>query len=172
MKTYFSKHWAHDTSYKYSWEALIDKVNALKPYSVLDVGCGFNYFKGKIENLYGIDPYNDAADKMCSIEEFGGYRKYDVILALGSINFGDDGDIDRQMRAVDKLLDHDGHLFMRLNPGLVHHWDYESADVDFYPWTKEKIKHFALAYGYVLDEWEKDPNIHGSMRYYVHLIKL
>lgn len=172
MKKYFSKHWTHDTSYKYSWEALIDKVNALKPNSVLDVGCGFNYFKDKIDNLYGIDPYNEEADKMCGIEEFGVYKKYDVILALGSINFGDENTIDRQMRAVDILLNSDGHLYMRLNPGLVHHWDEESDDVDFYPWTKEKIKRFALAYGYVLDEWEEDPNSHGSMRYYVHLIKL
>jgi cyclopropane fatty-acyl-phospholipid synthase-like methyltransferase len=172
LKKYFSKHWTHDTSYKYSWESLIDKVNALKPNSVLDVGCGFNYFKGKIDNLYGIDPYNDKADKMCGIEEFGVYRKYDVIIALGSINFGDENTIDRQMRAVDTLLNSDGHLYMRLNPGLVHHWDEESDDVDFYPWTKEKIKRFALAYGYVLEEWEEDPNSHGSMRYYTHLIKL
>jgi hypothetical protein len=26
--------------------------------SVLDVGCGYNEFKGKINNLTGLDPYN------------------------------------------------------------------------------------------------------------------
>jgi hypothetical protein len=31
--------------------ALVDRVNALAPAVVVDVGCGFNPFKGKIRNL-------------------------------------------------------------------------------------------------------------------------
>lgn len=171
LKTYFSTHWRQSGEYKYSWDALIDIVNDLKPEAVLDVGCGFNYFKGKINNLIGIDPYNDAADIMIPIEELGSYKMYDVILALGSINFGDDSVINRQMRAVDKILKGDGHLFMRLNPGLGHHWSEESKDVEFYPWTEEKIRNFALAYGYSILEFKEDPCAHGTMRYYVHLVK-
>ena len=33
-------------------ETLIEQVNELKPRSVLDVGCGYNPYKGKIQNLY------------------------------------------------------------------------------------------------------------------------
>ena len=147
LQTYFSKHWKQDTSYKYSSNSLINKVNDLNPKNVLDIGCGENYFKGKIQNLYGIDPYNDNADQKIPIEEVSLYKTYDVILALGSINFGDEPIIDRQMRAIDRVLETDGHLFMRLNPGLDHYWT-DTKEIKFYPWSKEKIKHFAIAYGY------------------------
>jgi hypothetical protein len=172
IANYFSEHWSPDTSYEYTGDSLTDKINDLKPSCVLDVGCGFNYYRSRIHNLYGIDPYNECADRMCSIEEFGSYLKYPVVMALGSINFGGEDLIDRQMRSVNKLVKNEGHLFMRLNPGLDHHWDDNSKGIEFYPWTKEKIKHFALAYGYIIDEWEEEYNVHGSLRYYVHMIKL
>ena len=34
----------------------------LKPRKVLTLGCGYHEFKGKIDNLIGIDPYNSNAD--------------------------------------------------------------------------------------------------------------
>ena len=61
LHKYFSKYWQNDMKkWKYSGLALIDEVNSLKPRAVLDVGCGYNEFKGKIDNLIGIDPYNDC----------------------------------------------------------------------------------------------------------------
>ena len=48
--------------FKYSGLAIIDEVNAMNPDNVIDIGCGYNEFKGKIKNLIGIDPYNDRAD--------------------------------------------------------------------------------------------------------------
>jgi len=172
ISEYFSKHWEHDTSYKYSWDALIDIVNDLKPAHVLDVGCGNNYFKGKINNLWGIDPYNLKADQKIGVCDLGRYRTYEVILALGSINFGSETVINKQMRIINNLLESNGHLFMRLNPGLDHHWsEGKSEDVNFFPWTKEKLEAFAIAYGYSILEWQEDPNSHGSMRYYAHLYK-
>jgi len=173
ISEYFGKVWTHDTEYKWTGNYLIDEINSLKPNRVLDVGCGFNYYKGKINNLIGIDPYNDKADMKVSIEEFGNNIKYDVIMALGSINFGDDKIIEHQMRCIDKLLDTDGQLFMRLNPGLDHHWaEGKSSEINFYPWSKEKISNFALAYGYSIVAWEEDPNMHGALRYYAHLVKM
>jgi len=63
LDRYFSKHWANGMKkWKYSGLALVDEVNGLKPRAVLDVGCGYNEFKGKIKNLTGIDPYNYHAD--------------------------------------------------------------------------------------------------------------
>ncbi len=63
MENYFAKVWQPETKkYKYSGLSIIDEVNALTPDNVLDVGCGFNEFKGKIQNLTGIDPYNKRAD--------------------------------------------------------------------------------------------------------------
>lgn len=173
ISEYFGKHWKHDTKYVWTGDYLIDAINGLNPNRVLDVGCGFNYYKGKINNLLGIDPYNDEADLKIGIEDLGDHLPYDVIMALGSINFGYEANIDKQMRYVNKLLRTDGHLFMRLNPGLDHHWsEGKSSEIIFYPWTKEKIKQFALAYGYSLLQWEEEYNINGALRYYAHLIKL
>jgi predicted nucleic acid-binding Zn-ribbon protein len=68
LNAYFSKIWQPDMKkWKYSGLKLVDEVNALNPRSVLDVGCGYNEFKGKIRNLTGIDPYNDRADYKISI---------------------------------------------------------------------------------------------------------
>lgn len=172
LKTYFSKDWTHDTSYKYSWDALVDKVNALEPEAVLDVGCGYNYFKDKINNLTGIDPFNAQADCLIHVEDYTPGEKYDVILALGSVNFGTKKDIDRQMKSIDNLLEESGDIFMRLNPGLDHHWNDKSEGIEFFKWDMHTIEEYASIYGYNIVDWQEDPNIHGSMRYYVHLKKV
>jgi len=173
LKTYFSEYWQDDTEYEFTGDYLIDKINDLNPSNVLDVGCGYNYYKDKINNLFGIDPYNTKACSMVGIEELGNNIQYDVIMALGSINFGPESTIDKQMRCIDNLLKADSHLFMRLNPGLDHHWsEGNSTGVDFYPWSKEKIKQFALGYGYIIFDWQEEYNSHDALRYYVHLVKL
>lgn len=173
LKSYFSNEWSNDTTYKYSGDYLIDKINDLNPNRVLDVGCGFNHYKDKINNLFGIDPYNDEACSKIGIEDIGSNIMYDVILALGSINFGTENNINKQMRKIDEILKDKGHLFMRLNPGLNHHWSNgKSDDIIFFPWTKQKIKNFALSYGYSIEDWQEEYNMHGDLRYYVHMIKL
>src|SRR6056300_581168 len=64
LEKYFSNVWQPQTKkFKHSGLKVIDEVNALKPRAVLDIGCGYNEFKGKIPNLVGIDPYNDNADQ-------------------------------------------------------------------------------------------------------------
>ena len=98
LNAYFSKIWQPDMKkWKYSGLKLIDEVNDLNPRSVLDVGCGYNEFKGKIHNLTGIDPYNDRADYKISIMDFRANEKFDVILCLGSINFGSSEKITAEM---------------------------------------------------------------------------
>ena len=64
MESYFNGKWSDSSLdvYPYSGWSLVEKINAMNPDRVLDVGCGFNRFKDKINNLKGIDPYNDAAD--------------------------------------------------------------------------------------------------------------
>ena len=56
LKNYFGKVWQAETKkFKYSGLAIIDEVNAMNPDNVIDIGCGYNEFKGKIQNLTGID---------------------------------------------------------------------------------------------------------------------
>ena len=89
LHRYFSKYWQNDMKkWKYSGVQLIDEVNNLKPRAVLDVGCGYNEFRGKINNLIGIDPYNENADIKVGTLEYRSDQLFDVILCLGSVNFG------------------------------------------------------------------------------------
>jgi SAM-dependent methyltransferase len=135
LHKYFSKYWQNDMKkWKYSGLALIEEVNNLKPRAVLDVGCGYNEFRGKIDNLIGIDPYNDLADIEVGTLEYRTDQKFDVILCLGSVNFGNRDKIIAEVgRCVDLLAD-GGTMFFRVNPGVQH--DKPEADwIEFYAWN-------------------------------------
>ena len=135
LHRYFSKYWQNDMKkWKYSGLALIDEVNNLKPRAVLDVGCGYNEFKGKIDNLIGIDPYNDRADLQVSTLNYKTDQTFDAILCLGSVNFGSREKIIAEVgRCVDLLAD-GGTMFFRVNPGVQH--DKPEADwIEFFAWN-------------------------------------
>ena len=120
--------------WKYSGLALIDEVNSLKPRAVLDVGCGYNEFKGKIDNLIGIDPYNDLADFKTGTLDYKTDEKFDVILCLGSVNFGTRDKIIAEIKKCVELLADGGTMFFRVNPG-VQHDKPEAKWIEFFAWN-------------------------------------
>ena len=135
LHKYFSKYWQNDMKkWKYSGVQLIDEVNSLKPRAVLDVGCGYNEFKGKIDNLIGIDPYNDKADLQVGTMEYKTDQQFDVILCLGSVNFGSRSKIREEVAKCVKLLADGGTMFFRVNPG-VQHDKPEAKWIEFFPWN-------------------------------------
>ena len=135
LDRYFSTYWQNDMKkWKYSGVSLIEEVNNLKPRAVLDVGCGYNEFKGKIDNLIGIDPYNDNADFKLGTLEYHTDQKFDVILCLGSVNFGSKDKIIAEVAKCVNLLAEGGTMFFRVNPGVQH--DRSEADwIEFYAWN-------------------------------------
>ena len=135
LDRYFSKYWQNDIKkWKYSGLALVEEVNSLKPRAVLDVGCGYNEFRGKINNLIGIDPYNDKADHEVGTLEYRTDQKFDVIMCLGSINFGSRDKIIAEVgRCVDLLAD-GGTMFFRVNPGVQHNKP-EAKWIEFFAWN-------------------------------------
>ena len=135
LHKYFSKYWQNDMKkWKYSGLALIDEVNSLKPRAVLDVGCGYNEFKGKIDNLIGIDPYNDLADFKTGTLDYKTDEKFDVILCLGSVNFGSRDKIIAEMKKCVELLAFGGTMFFRVNLGLQHDKP-EAKWIEFFAWN-------------------------------------
>ncbi len=161
LETYFSGVW-QDQNFKcleYSGYQLVDYVNAQKPSSVLDVGCGYNRFKGKIKNLVGIDPYNDAADIKVSVENYIS-APFEIALCLGSINFGD---VDHQLEKLHTLWRKEA--IFRVNPGIPHAWaDY--GDVEWYSWSLDKIYDIAERYDYEVKQMEKEYTVQGDLRYF------
>jgi len=147
LHKYFSEIWQPKLKkFKFSGLKLIEEVNQLNPRSVLDVGCGYNEFKGKIKNLIGLDPYNTQADLQIKIKDYSTTEKFDVILCLGSINFGTHDKIMRELQVCKNLLAEGGKMFFRVNPGLEHEAP-ESKYIDFYPWNVYQITEIAKHLG-------------------------
>lgn len=143
LRRYFSTVWQPQTKkYKYSGLSIVDEVNAMCPRAVIDVGCGYNEFKGKIHNLIGIDPWNHRADIQTSVVNFIPEEKYDVAICLGSINFGSTDKIVNEMTAVTNLLGEGGLMYFRVNPGEQHAAP-ESKWINFYDWDPTFISNMA-----------------------------
>lgn len=139
LSRYFSEVWQPEMKkFKYSGLAIIDEVNSLKPRSVLDIGCGYNEFKGKIDNLVGLDPFNSRADIRCKIADYRTDKQYDAVLALGSINFGSTDKVFGELERAVEVTAPKGKLFFRVNPGLQH-TPPESKWISFYPWNSNFI---------------------------------
>lgn len=155
LNEYFANTWCSSTGkYIYSGYAILNKIADTD--KVIDVGCGPNPFKGKIKNLIGVDPTNIGADVVTTIENFTTDTKFDVALCLGSINFGDDNIIATQIAKVNQLLKPDARVFWRLNPGQPDHNNKLCDQVNFYPWTFEKLNEFAKEYGFKQINCAKD----------------
>jgi SAM-dependent methyltransferase len=165
LHKYFSKYWQNDMKkWKYSGVQLIDEVNSLKPRAVLDVGCGYNEFKGRIDNLVGIDPYNDKADLQISTLEYKTTEKYDVILCLGSVNFGHREKIVAEVGRCVNLLADNGTMFFRVNPGVQH--DKPEADwIEFFAWNVPFIIELAEIYNLKILDIRDDTN---QRKYFIY----
>ncbi len=165
LNKYFSKYWQNDMKkWKYSGLALINEVNNLKPRAVLDVGCGYNEFKGRINNIIGIDPYNDNADLQVGTLDYKTDQKFDVILCLGSVNFGSRDKIIAEVERCEKLLADGGTMFFRVNPGLPH--DKPEADwIEFYAWNVPFIIELSEKFNLKILDIRDDTN---SRKYFVY----
>lgn len=154
IKRFFGEIWRPRTGdYDYTGWELAQEVNKLKPESVLDVGCGYHPFKGRIDNIVGIDPYNNCADYMVDILDYVG--SHDVVIALGSINFNSKDEIEARFKKCVEVLKSGGRFYLRANPGIPHK---TGPYVDIFPWSFEVVKEFADKYNLKLLEFKKDAN--------------
>lgn len=154
---FFAEIWKPRTGdYEHTGWSLVDEINELNPESVLDVGCGYHPFKGRIHNLVGIDPYNDCADYEVDILEYRVKpQSHDVIIALGSINFNSRSDIQQRFSHCVNLLKQGGRFYLRANPGIPHK---SGPYVDIFPWTFEVVNEFAETYNLKLETFKRDAN--------------
>jgi hypothetical protein len=154
---FFGEIWKPRTDeFTHSGWQLAEEVNKLNPISVLDVGCGYHPFKGRIQNLIGIDPYNNLADYQVDILEYKVKpESHDVIIALGSINFNTKDEIEARFGHCVNLLTKDGRFFLRANPGIPHK---TGPYVEIFPWSFEIVNEFAEKFNLKLLEFKKDSN--------------
>jgi len=121
--------------YQYSGWNIVDDINKLNPRKVLDIGCGYNQFKPRIQNLIGIDKFNNSADYMVDILDFNVQpESFDAVIVFGSINFGDWDDMSIRYKKVFELLAPKGRVYVRANPGHTHK---NGPWIDIFPWSFE-----------------------------------
>jgi SAM-dependent methyltransferase len=154
---FFAEIWKPRTNeYSHTGWQLVDEINRLEPKSVLDVGCGYHPFKGRIQNIVGIDPYNDQADYEVDILEYRVQpESHDVIIALGSINFNSRDEIEQRFAHCVSLLKSGGKFYLRANPGIPHK---AGPYVDIFPWSFEVVKELEQKYNLHLDTFKRDAN--------------
>lgn len=157
LNNYFSTYWRGQFN-RYLYSGL-NLANKIKPDEwVLDVGCGVNAFKPLIANLVGIDPAFGQADIMTTIEEFQTEQRFDVAFCLGSINFGDEINIKKQIQCIVHLLKPRARIYWRCNPGLKDHGNKECMSIDFFPWSPKLLKQYAKEFGFKAVEVREDFN--------------
>jgi hypothetical protein len=155
-KRFFGEIWKPRTGdYDYTGWELAEEIATQNPKAVLDVGCGYHPFKGRIPNLVGIDPYNNCADYEVDILEYKVKHKHDHILALGSINFNSQDEIEQRFSHCVDLLETGGKFYLRANPGIPHK---TGPYVDIFPWTFEVVNEFADKYNLKLETFKRDAN--------------
>ena len=157
LNRFFGEIWKPTTEiYQYSGWALVDEINKQDPKAVLDFGCGYNPFKGRIKNLVGIDPYNNCADYMVDILEFKVEPEtFDHIIVFGSLNFNSREDIDERFARLVSVLMPGGKMYFRANPGIT--WP-NGPYVDIFPWSFEIAYELAQRHGLELETFKKDTN--------------
>ena len=125
---------------------LVPFVNERDPKLVIDIGCGKNCFKGLIPNLIGLDVANyPEADFNMSLEEVYDRNIFqhgsaDVIMALGSLNFGTFDNIISQFgKAIDWMkpggifivrvrLHLDKEEALHLRGHQQHNWNWKNVE--------------------------------------------
>ena len=154
---FFGEIWRPRTGdYDYTGWALAESIQKQNPQAVLDVGCGYHPFKGRIDNLTGIDPYNHAADLEVDILEYKVKpASFDHIIALGSINFNSQDEIEERFSHCVDLLMPGGKFYLRANPGVTHK---TGPYVDIFLWSFEVANNFAEKYNLTLLEFKRDTN--------------
>ena len=170
LNFYFNNVWRNRNrslgQYMFSGWALIDKVSPTE--KVIDVGCGDNPFKGKIQNIIGIDPAFPEADFNGTIEEYAETttEKFDVAFCLGSINFGEVEQIENQISSVIRLLKSGGRIYWRCNPGRKDHGNKDCESIDFYNWSFEEHVRLSEKFGCKLIEckWDSQNRIYAEWR--------
>lgn len=163
MKRFFGEIWKPRTDdYNYTGWALAEEINKQNPQNVLDVGCGYNQFRGRIPNLIGIDPNNDCADYMVDILD---YRvrpgTHDHIICLGSINFNSREDIEARFAHCVDLLAPGGRMYFRANPGIQ--WR-NGPWVEIFAWSFQVVKELEETYQLRLLTFKQD----GDRLYFVY----
>lgn len=132
---------------------------------VLDVGCGRNPFKGRLPNLVGIDPATDEADIKVTLQDYQTTELFDVILCLGSIQYGDMAFVRSQVAKVVSLLKPTGRIYWRSNPYI----NLDFSNGKGFIWDQFIHNDLAAEFGFQVTDFQEEyinPEIPTTKKYF------
>lgn len=153
---------SHFGDTKYEWmsgvfQGIVELANSRNPTLVIDAGCGRNQYKPHIKNLVGFDPnpYQNADFRSSILEAEFEENSADVVLALGSVQFGTTDNVKANIRKLISWTKPGGLIIMRATldePGFRRHLENKKQlnefVVDFHLWSYD-----------FLDEVTKENNL-------------
>lgn len=149
INEYFAVHWrSNHIHHEYTnVQNILAKIGPKD--EVLDIGCGYNPFKEHLGNrLYAFDPALPYGDEVTDIENFDAKGKqWDVVLCLGSINFGSTSDVKPQVQKAVSLVKPGGRIIWRQNPGKQDHGNKECQEITFFKWSQSLNYTWAEEFG-------------------------
>jgi len=138
---------------EYEGNNLISTINALNPKLVLDLGCGYNKYKGLIKGVVGVDANNlfvngtsvvDILDKILNVYNGGIFEdsSVDAIICLGCGILGQGGEIGGE------LLGEIEHQELE----AIRNWSKNGAIIAMRGWTPwcDKIDKISSMYDFTL----------------------
>jgi len=134
---------------EYEGNNLISTINALNPKLVLDLGCGYNKYKGLIKGVVGVDGYdsNSAVDIKDTILNVYNDRIFepssaDAIICFGCGTLGNGG------KFGGELLSEKEHQELE----AIRNWSKNGAIIAMIGWTSwcDKIDKISSMYDFTL----------------------
>lgn len=156
---YSRERWA---THSKSSDILIPWLKGLNSNLIIDVGCGTNPYKEHVNNLIGLDAANyPEADINLSAEEVHQLNIFqnncaDVVLALGSINFGSRQDVEHQLRICVDWCKPGGYIVCRARLNDHTELNRKKGFIQ-YGWKVEDIYDITNKFGDV--EFYREPEI-------------
>lgn len=171
------------------------KGNIHSKHRILDAGCGkgrnLSWFLNHDMDAIGVDPKVECIEKLrerfpnrskqlkvSTIEDFQDDFGFDVIICNAVLHFAKDHDhFNRMFRQLDKNLNKDGMLFIRMTSDIGLKLNETSTDGVYlipdnskrYLITREKIDELICSYSYELIEPVKTVNV-NDLRYMTTLV--
>ena len=95
------------------------KLLEKKPKQIADIGCGANFFKKFIPEIYGIDPVEnpnvDQLDYFDDVFSQGHTNSFDSAMTINAIHFISLKDISKQLKSFSNIIKPSGRGFVTLN---------------------------------------------------------
>lgn len=147
-----------------SSENLVDWLNDQKANLILDCGCGTNPYKGLVPNVIGMDAanYPEADIGGMSVEEVYAANIFqdgcaDIVMALGSINFGTYENVKNMIQTLTKWCKPGGTIVLRARL-MDHTYMGNNKPYDHYQWDIDSIYNLTKEMSDVV-EFQREPII-------------